>query len=240
MRTLISVLSMIALLGCTPENNYEEEGALGSSGVNRCLSQNSLTKLSSKDYKDTCAGKSVYVTGYVKEVLSKQEFKITLIESYYSETFRAMARNTIDESWRKGIEEGSKIEVRGILSERDWLGNALIHNANIKYMPLTKAEIDAFKEEKNEEREAFLAKLESMKIHTAYLHCADKFELSKLGTECPRPSPDLLGGHVDEDGKVYVEGICYFGKTNITFVCEGYSKSAEVTSFEVHGGLDSQ
>lgn len=179
-----------------------------------------------KLYKNSCKDKSVELTGFVKAIDGNEVTMYTSDQiEYGSYKFYVYPKS---KRYKVGLDQ--KVTVEGIFDSYSLGGYARVKDAVIKTVELTESEINARDREENYKK----LKSQQKKKLLAYKACADEFSTSKPGTECPKSSElNSASGYIKDDGSIEIDGLCFFGKRNITFSCEYKNGFPTIKEFKV-------
>ena len=217
------VLVVIALIFLFSSEEIEEQ--IKTEDIAICVKGSSGYK--GKHYKNACKDKSVQLTGVVKAIDGNE---VTLYTSdqieYGSHKFYVYPKSN---RFKVGLDQ--KVIVEGIFDSYSFGGYARVDDAVIKPIELADSEINARQRKENAKK----LKSQQKENLFAYMACAEEFELSKPGTECPKASDlNSESAHLQEDGSINVDGLCFFGKLSITFSCEFQNGLPTIKEFKIH------
>lgn len=217
MRTIYWGLMALPLLtGCSHKQYDEKHAMTYSVDIEECVDSTFAHSLSSDDYDYQCKDKSVDTVGFV---VSQDDGLVVSTEDpethhdYESYTFEVEP----GDDGLPDLNNEDKVRVRGVFDSRSWGGTARVAVAKVERATLSGEDIEMRhysiinnRQHDKEDRDLMV-----------YLDCAQTFEASHPGTQCPRPTSGVgLGMGMDGD-QFQVQGICFFGKRAITFECEG-------------------
>jgi len=217
------VLVVIALIFLFSSEEIEEQ--IKTEDIAICVKGSSGYK--GKHYKNACKDKSVQLTGFVKAI-DGNEFTLYTSDQieYGSHKFYVYPKSN---RFKVGLDQ--KVIVEGIFDSYSFGGYARVDDAVIKPIELADSEINARQRKENAKK----LKSQQKEMLFAYMACAEEFELSKPGTECPKASDlNSESAHLQEDGSIHVDGLCFFGKRSITFSCEFQNGLPTIKEFKIH------